>query len=428
METFHVGSRKELRKPKGYLFTPSRLLWSHLLFWIGGGIITLFENSKIIILYYCLSWLAGLVGVLFYWVIRSFFRQSTLLERGTYAIAPEELIRKEVVVMIPAYNEEESIEQCIHEVRKYVDRVVVVNDGSTDRTAEFAERAGAIVIHNSTNMGLAFTFKSGAQYIAGLPNVKAIVNFDADLQYDAADIPELVSPIFTRRVDLMMGSRLAGSIEHMPKIKYFGNKVFTILLAILTGVRITDGQSGFRAFTPELISTIKLRPGFTYTQQMIVETAFRGFKIKEIPIHFAIRQHGESRLMRGALDFAIRANKLLGKIVFIEYFPLQVFGLVAMILTIGFMGMASGVIASGFLAFVDPLYWASFIGSFAISVIGYLKIYGKIPGLKFNFNEMEYAIKNVEESYFEHIDGRMIKEAMELSAQKMRVMNDGKFI
>jgi len=161
---------------------------------------------------------------------------------------------------------------------------------------------------------------------------------------------------------------------------------------------------------------------------MIVETAFRGFKIKEIPIHFAIRQHGESRLMRGALDFAIRANKLLGKIVFIEYFPLQLFGLVAMILTIGFMGMASGVVASGFLSFVDPLYWASFVGSFAISVIGYLKIYGKIPGLKFNFNEMEYAIKNVEESYFEHIDGKMIKEVMELSSQKTRVMNDGKFI
>ncbi len=428
MQTFHVGSRKELRKPKGYLFTPSRLLWSHLLFWLGGGLITLFENSKQIMLYYSITWLVFIGMVFVFWVTRSFFRPTTLLERGSYDMAPPEMIRDEVVVMIPAYNEEESIEQCVREVRKYVNRVVVINDGSTDRTAELAERAGAIVIHNSENKGLAFTFKAGAEYISHLPDVKAIVNFDADLQYDAADIPELVSPIFTRRVDLMMGSRLAGTIEEMPKIKYFGNKVFTVLLAILTGVRITDGQSGFRAFTPELISSIKLRPGFTYTQQMIIETAYRGFKIKEIPIHFSVRKHGESRLMRGALDFAIRANKLLGRIVFVEYFPLQVFGLGAMILTVSFMGLVSSVVLAGALSFIDPLYWASLLGSFSISTIGYVKIHGKLPGLKFDYNSIEYAIQKVESSYFEHVDGRTIREVMELSAQKMRVMNEGRFI
>jgi glycosyltransferase involved in cell wall biosynthesis len=324
-----------------------------------------FFESKIFVAYYSTIWLILIALILIYWTIRPFLRDKEIIDKNSINLLSEDYIRETTLVMIPAYNEEQTIQLAVQNALKHVSRVLVINDGSTDNTAILAEQAGAIVLNNEQNMGLAETFKSGALYAANLPNVKAIVNFDADLQYDIDDLPYLVSPILAGERDLMIGSRLAGAIEYMPKIKYLGNHVFTKVLAILTGVRISDGQSGYRAFTADLINSIYLRPGFTYTQQMIIEAVYRHFRIGEIPIDFSTRKSGDSRLMSNAFDFAVKANKLLFRIVFIEYFPLHAFGLLATMLTVSVIAFTSIVFN-----FIDnQLIYAILVPLFGVSSI-----------------------------------------------------------
>jgi glycosyltransferase involved in cell wall biosynthesis len=112
--------------------------------------------------------------------------------------------------MIPVYNEEKTIENAVKSALKNVDRVLVINDGSTDNTTLFAENASAMVLNNDQNLGWAEVFKNGPLFAAEMPNVEVIINFDVDLQYDINDLPFLVSLIFSGEQDLMMGSCLAG--------------------------------------------------------------------------------------------------------------------------------------------------------------------------------------------------------------------------
>lgn len=239
-----------------------------------------------------------------------------------YDTLPQENL-EDVFVIIPAYNEEDSIVQAIKECKKFAQNVIVINDGSDDATATRASNEGAFVVNHGSNRGLAMAMKTGIK-TAIERGAKVIVNFDADMQYDAKDIPSLAIPVLKGEYDLMMGSRLGGTIEKMSFLKKFGNKIFSRLIGNITKTYISDGQSGFRAFSADFGKNIKIRTGFTYTQQMILEAAEKGYKIGEIPIFFAKRSHGGSRLMRGILHFAFGAWKLILQF-FAEYYPFKLF-------------------------------------------------------------------------------------------------------
>lgn len=230
-------------------------------------------------------------------------------------------IKEQIAVIIPAYNEEKTISEAIKAVQPYASKIIVINDGSKDKTQLIAEKFGVYLINHPQNLGLAEALKSGIKKALEL-DVKVIVNFDADLQYDAKDIIKLSIPVLNNEYDLVMGSRFAGTIEEMPRLKRFGNKLFSKTIGIFTGIPVSDAQTGFRAFSNEFARKIKIRRGLTYTQQMIIEAVEKNFKFAEIPIHFGKRLDGKSRLMKNPIHFAFYAWLLLIR-TYMEYKPLK---------------------------------------------------------------------------------------------------------
>ncbi|MHA1230330.1 MAG: glycosyltransferase family 2 protein [Candidatus Helarchaeota archaeon] len=259
---------------------------------------------------------------------------SILLEPKDYTLTEEE--KEKITVIIPAYNEEKTIAEAINSVNPFCKQVIVVDDGSTDKTASIAEENGAILVRHKLNKGLGQTLSTGVNKALSM-NAEIIFNFDADLQYNAADIPKLAYYILHENYDLIMGSRLAGQIEEMNLFKKVGNKLYTKLLRYLTKTGISDGQTGFRAFTSSFAKMIKIRGDFTYTQEMILEAVSKKAKIGEIPIYFAKRRDGKSRLMHNPLHFAKASGIFLIKVI-IDLNPLKVYTLLSgFIFIVGFL-------------------------------------------------------------------------------------------
>tara|TARA_Y100000310_G_scaffold326101_1_gene390524 strand:+ start:702 stop:1583 length:882 start_codon:yes stop_codon:yes gene_type:complete len=233
-----------------------------------------------------------------------------------------------VVITIPAYNEEKTLGKVIDDIKKvlektkYTYQILVVDDGSTDKTVETAKNKGAVVYSHPMNYGLAETFKTEMQKCLEL-KADIIVHIDADGQYIAEDIPKLITEV-ENGSDLVLGSRFKGKIESMPLLKRLGNKAFSRLISKVTKLKISDAQTGFRAFTKDVAKNIKIISNFTYTQEQIIKAAKQKFKIKELPTYFAKRD-GKSKLMKHPLDFALRAGVNLFRI-YRDYEPLKFFG------------------------------------------------------------------------------------------------------
>jgi len=234
-----------------------------------------------------------------------------------------------VVITIPAYNEEKTIADVISGIRqvmsktKYSYKLLLVDDGSTDRTAEIAEKAGAIVFRNQTNKGLARTFGVEMRECLKL-NADIIVHTDADGQYLAKDIPSLIKEVEAGN-DIVLGSRFKGKIEEMSFLKTVGNKAFSKVISSITRTKISDAQTGFRAFTNEVAKSINIVSDFTYTQEQIIKAARMNFKIKEIPVYFAKRKD-KSRLIKHPFEYALKAWINLFRI-YRDYKPLKFFGI-----------------------------------------------------------------------------------------------------
>lgn len=235
-----------------------------------------------------------------------------------------------IVVTIPAYNEEKSIGSLIAEIKKAMNsskysnkyRILVVDDGSNDRTAEAAEKSGAIVHKHPKNYGLAETFKTEIEQSLKL-NADAIVHIDADSQYLPKEIPKLLEEL-DNGYDLVLGSRFMGTIEHMPLLKKLGNMAFSRVISNIARLRISDAQTGFRAFTSEVAGKISITSSHTYTQEQIIRAAKNKFRIKEVPVYFA-KRNGKSRLVKNPFEYAIKAWINLIRI-YRDYEPLKFFG------------------------------------------------------------------------------------------------------
>lgn len=247
-----------------------------------------------------------------------------------------------LIAIIPAYNEESTISDVIKSTSCFVDEVLVINDGSMDKTSEVARNAGATIVDNIVNRGLGKTIKRGYEE-AIKRGADIVVQIDSDGQYDPEEIPKLIKPILDNKADLVLGSRLENLKYDMPWLKRRGNKAFTWLLRRLTGADIWDGQTGFRAARKEVFETIELNGDFTYTQEMIVKTAKEGWRIANVPVNFYQRRSGESRLMSGPLSYAWRAGIIIFRTMR-DYDPLKFFGLPGIILTVAGIFLGSAIV------------------------------------------------------------------------------------
>jgi glycosyltransferase involved in cell wall biosynthesis len=247
-----------------------------------------------------------------------------------------------IVITIPAYNEGKTLGKVVRDIRKVMDsssydyryKVVVVDDGSSDDTSEIARKAGAIVFSHPRNCGLAETFRTEVKKSLEM-GADIIVHIDADGQYLPKEIPLLIKEV-QKGNDLVLGSRFKGKIEHMPIVKRLGNKAFSKVISQITGVDISDGQTGFRAFTKEVAKSITIISSHTYTQEQIIKAVRQKFRIKEVPVYFAKRD-GKSRLISNPFGYATRAWINIIRI-YRDYEPLKFFGLVgSFIFFLGFL-------------------------------------------------------------------------------------------
>lgn len=185
-----------------------------------------------------------------------------------------------MVAVIPAYNEGGRIGKIVAETLRYVNMVIVVDDGSTDETFDEALRAGALVLKHDRNRGKGVALKTG--FSKALETAADIVvTLDGDGQHKPEDIPRIVEPLIRGEVDISVGVR----VGKMPPIRWISNKISSGLLRIFHGVKVRDTQSGFRGFTCKALQKIKFSSvGFEAESEILIVAFKLGFRIAEVPI------------------------------------------------------------------------------------------------------------------------------------------------
>ncbi len=199
---------------------------------------------------------------------------------------------------MPARDEEATIGELLDRVARvrvpgHELRPIVVDDGSADRTPKIARERGAGVVRHPRSRGLGAAVRTGlrAAVETGAPTVAYL---DADLEYYPEDIPSLVEPILAGRADYVLGSRFLGSVQGMKLHRRLGNHAFTALLMLLTRRRISDGQTGMRAFSQDAASQAEIIHDYNYAQVLTLDLLRKGFRMEEVPIQYRVREHGAS--------------------------------------------------------------------------------------------------------------------------------------
>lgn len=243
-----------------------------------------------------------------------------------------------VIITIPAYNEEKTITPVIKEIKqvmaktKYKYQILVLNDGSQDKTIQVAKKAGATVFSNKRNLGLAQTFQEEMKKCIEL-GADIIVHTDADGQYPSMYIPQLIAKLEEGN-DLVLGSRFGKGNYSGSFLKGIGNRAFARVFSRMLKVQLSDTTTGFRAFTKD-VAELPLINSFTYTQEQLIRAAKAKMKVAEIPIK--TRETRPSRLFKGPLDYAFKAWINILRI-YRDYEPLKFFGRIGTtLIVLGFL-------------------------------------------------------------------------------------------
>ena len=219
-----------------------------------------------------------------------------------------------ISVIIPAFNEEQTIAQVVKAVSSLpIDKqVIVVNDGSTDGTYKALEKLRATyelsVVHCEENRGKGFAIRSGLPYVKG----EAVVIQDADMELDPADLTELVKPLEKQNVQVVYGSRFLNGSGNASLHNFIANRILSTYTNLLYGCRITDESTGYKAFSTELITRLELTcEGFEFCPEVTAKVLRAGYCIYEVPVSYFPRTKKEGKKLRFWSDGFFAAWTLL---------------------------------------------------------------------------------------------------------------------
>jgi len=230
--------------------------------------------------------------------------------------------------MIPAYNEEKTIGNVIEEIPRRIQgidsvQVLVIDDGSTDRTAEVAREAGADeILSHRTNLGLGVAFQDGLECALKM-GADVIVNMDADGQYNAKEIPKLIKPILEKRTEIVLGWRDISNLDFVSFSRKIGNRMTTWIIRKACNLSIKDSQTGFRAFSQEAALQMNLSGEYTYVHETLIQAKSKGLRVGEVPVQFRERK-GDSRLISSLPSYVKEAGGIIIK-TYRDYAPLKTF-------------------------------------------------------------------------------------------------------
>lgn len=314
-----------------------------------------------------------------------------------------------LVVQIPALNEEITIADVISRIPKeFVGitevQVLVVDDGSTDRTAELAREAGAIVVSHEACKGVGFAFRTGVAESSKL-HADIIVTIDADGQFDPKDIVKVIAPIIDGKADFVTASRFMDDdlAPVMPKTKRFGNDMIAHWLSSMIKKKFYDVSCGFRAYSRDAYLRLLLLGDFTYTHETFLTLAFNRLRIEEVPVKIrGVREHGKSRVASNLFNYGWRATTIILK-TYRDYKPMRFFGILSSI---------SLIISSVFFIFLifvkittgmfTPHKWSGvagllfFIGAFSLFFIG--MVADMLDRIRVAQDETLFRVKKIEYS------------------------------
>jgi hypothetical protein len=216
--------------------------------------------------------------------------------RGQVLIAPEQPEDARLAVIIPAHNEERNLPAVLSRIPLAMIRpanVIVVDDGSTDGTAAVASAWGATVVRHAPNRGLGAALRTGLEAARDM-GAGAAAYIDADGEYDAAEIPALLEPVLAGQADYVIGSRYLRPVSGQRLIRRIGNVLLTLGLSFLAGRRLTDGQSGFRAFSRRALECAEIIHDYNYAQVLTLDMLRKRMRYAEVPVSYQVRTIGRS--------------------------------------------------------------------------------------------------------------------------------------
>ena len=287
-----------------------------------------------------------------------------------------------LVIQIPCLNEEEVLPQTLADLPTRIDgideiEVLIIDDGSTDRTVEVAREHGVKQIVSFTrNRGLARAFAAGLDASLKM-DADIIVHTDADNQYKGQCIPDLIRPILEGRADIVVGDRQIDKVPHFSPIKKSLQKFGSWVVRRLSGTRIPDATSGFRAYSRQAALQLNIVSPFSYTLETIIQAGKKGIAITHVPIGVNPKTR-ESRLFKSMFQFIKRQAATILRI-YVMYEPLKTFAylsippfVVAMFLGVRFLYLYfAGDRPSGHLQSLIAMS-VLFMMSFMLMVLGIL--------------------------------------------------------
>jgi glycosyltransferase involved in cell wall biosynthesis len=243
-----------------------------------------------------------------------------------------------LVIQIPCLNEEASLPATLADLPRSFEGIdetviVVIDDGSTDRTTEVARLAGVKhIVRAPVNQGLARAFSAGLDYALRL-GADIVVNTDADGQYKGSQIERLIAPILHHEADVVVGDRQPGRLAHFSFPKRVLQVAGSWVVRQLSGTRIPDATSGFRAFSREAALRLNVVSDFTYTLETIIQAGKKQLLVTHVPIDVNPETR-PSRLFPGIPSYVVRSASTLVRI-YALYEPLRVFTIIGVTLLAG---------------------------------------------------------------------------------------------
>lgn len=246
------------------------------------------------------------------------------------------MILTKLVIQIPCFNEEKTLLTTLNALPEAIDgideiEVLVINDGSTDNSGKIAEEWGAKVLEIKPNKGLANAFRSGLQECLNL-GADIIVNTDADNQYNADDIKEIVKPVLDKKADIVVGARDIFSIKEFSPIKKLLQKTGSAVLRLLSSTKVQDAPSGFRAFSREAALKINVFDNYTYTMETLIQAGAKGLTVQSVPVRVNSKLR-DSKLVKNIFNYVFKSMKTTIRM-FIVYRPFRFFITFAAILLV----------------------------------------------------------------------------------------------
>ena len=241
-----------------------------------------------------------------------------------------------LIVQIPCLNEEHTLPQTLADIPRQIDgidvvEVLIIDDGSSDRTVEVARELGVEhIVRNKKNIGLARTFRKGLDACLKL-GADIIVNTDGDNQYAGWDIPKLVRPIVEGRADIVIGDRKTGRIGHFSGPKKLLQRAGSFVVRNLSGVDVPDAVSGFRAISREAALRLNIVSPFSYTTEMLIQAGKKHMAVHSVSVETNAKTR-ESRLFKSIPKFIERQVTTMVRM-YAMYQPLRVFFLIGLTLS-----------------------------------------------------------------------------------------------